>query len=492
MWQNTRGWLGNWRDQKIFLDTRSISIDTSNMSATEYRKAVMEAALVTYWDRKTATKKVGLYDCLKQLDSKLELTPEDKQPLYMMYKRHTALLATIISVSPHLQNKAKNEHDNFKTNSASPTVQQFWAAKEKGAQWKQCVDEYKFTIDRHVRREKTYLSSQHLRQLKDEDASKDDGDDDAGSDDNGDNVTEGKGEEFEDNEDSIMATSNEAPDHASELDNNTEFVERNEPENLGRTKRWILSSGTDVGQVLTTYRCNIPELQMCLNPVYWGILDLTGAHLETKELFSTADWNEMLKSFEDDVKMVQGETSNEVCLLFDEISEIARSRKDVVTAIDEITPQKIEAKHNITLSPQGKSCMVAVKRAVLTYAENLADIGDIVSESDFDNSFTNMLTKRFLDRTELRMDTGEICSWASAHRRNEGRSVTLRARVGQKCDFRGTFKHSINKLEAIIGLRSGGLPVAHQKKKIYRFCRPVHHNERRSPCILRFECKCFK
>ncbi|RUS28392.1 hypothetical protein BC938DRAFT_481932 [Jimgerdemannia flammicorona] len=84
-------------------------------------------------------------------------------------------------------------------------------------------------------------------------------------------------------------------------------------------------------------------------------------------------------------------------------------------AIDEITPQKIEAKHNITLNPQGKSCMVAVKRAVLTYlssprplsysAENLAYIEDIVSESAIDNSFTNMLTKRFLDRTELRMDT---------------------------------------------------------------------------------------
>src|ERR1044072_1699651 len=59
---------------------------------------------------------------------------------------------------------------------------------------------------------------------------------------------------------------------------------------------------------------------------------------------------------------------------------------------------------------------------------------------------------------------GEICSWASAQRRNEGRSITLRARVGQKCDFRGTSKHSINKLEAITGLRSGGLPEPHRKK----------------------------
>ena len=59
---------------------------------------------------------------------------------------------------------------------------------------------------------------------------------------------------------------------------------------------------------------------------------------------------------------------------------------------------------------------------------------------------------------------GEICSWASAQRRNEGRSITLRARVGQTCDFRGTLKPSINKLEAITGLRSGGLPEPHRKK----------------------------
>jgi len=41
--------------------------------------------------------------------------------------------------------------------------------------------------------------------------------------------------------------------------------------------------------------------------------------------------------------------------------------------------------------------------------------------------------------------------------------------VGQKCDFRGTLKHSINKLEAITGLRSGGLPEPHRKKNFSDF-----------------------
>ncbi len=59
---------------------------------------------------------------------------------------------------------------------------------------------------------------------------------------------------------------------------------------------------------------------------------------------------------------------------------------------------------------------------------------------------------------------GEICCWGSAQRRNDGHSVILRARVGQKCDFRGILKNSVDKLEAIVGLRSGGLPVAHQRK----------------------------
>ncbi|CAG8850293.1 9330_t:CDS:1, partial [Gigaspora margarita] len=44
----------------------------------------------------------------------------------------------------------------------------------------------------------------------------------------------------------------------------SKIVERHEPDTIGQTKRWILSSGTDVGQVLTTYRYQIPESQKCI------------------------------------------------------------------------------------------------------------------------------------------------------------------------------------------------------------------------------------
>ncbi|CAG8618305.1 12724_t:CDS:10 [Funneliformis mosseae] len=223
-------------------------------------------------------------------------------------------------------------------------------------------------------------------------------------------------------------------------DEDFKFVERHEPETIGRTKRWILSSGTDVGQVLTSYLYLIPESQKCVNPVYWGILDLTGTHSETKQLFSTEDWTEMLKSFEDEIETIEEDIPDVVYLFFDEIEQIIKNNEkseDIVTEIDGISSQKIEAKHEITLGEQDKAYMNEIKRAVLTYAENLADVDLPISETAFDNSFTNMLTRRFLDKTELKMDSGEICSWASARRRNE---------------------------EAITGLRSGGLPEPHRKK----------------------------
>ncbi|PKY61654.1 hypothetical protein RhiirA4_486930 [Rhizophagus irregularis] len=126
-------------------------------------------------------------------------------------------------------------------------------------------------------------------------------------------------------------------------DEDSKFVERHEPDTMGRTKRWILSSGTDVGQVLASYRCLIPESQKCMNPVYWGILDLTGTHPETKQLFSTEDWTEMLKSFEDEIETIEEDIPDVVCLFFDEIEQIIKNNEkseDIVTEIDRISSRK--------------------------------------------------------------------------------------------------------------------------------------------------------
>ncbi|CAG8501107.1 14815_t:CDS:2 [Acaulospora colombiana] len=98
--------------------------------------------------------------------------------------------------------------------------------------------------------------------------------------------------------------------------NKDEFVERREPDTIGRTKRWILSSGTDVGQIIK---------------------------------------------------------NNE-------------KSEDIVAEIDEISLRKIEAKYKITLGEQDKAYLIEIKRAVLTYAENLADVDLPISESALDNS----------------------------------------------------------------------------------------------------------
>ncbi|RUS14955.1 hypothetical protein BC937DRAFT_93102 [Endogone sp. FLAS-F59071] len=283
---------------------------------------------------------------------------------------------------------------------------------------------------------------------------------------------------------------NDAEKECAELseDNHPDntFVERLEAQNPSvHTRRWILPSGTDIGKVLTDYVQKIPDSQKCSNLAYWGILDLTEEHSETKALFSAEDWAEMVNQFNHDVKLSRAKVSEAMSQFFDEVHQacilsmlfslcdnILLIYSHIVLAIDRITPEVMEEKYGVTLSEDDQRDINAVKLAVMTYAnqdvtlsaENLGDVDLPISESSFDNSFPNMLTRRFLDRTELKMDVGEICCWASAARRNDGRSMVLRARVGQKCDFRGTLKNNIDNLEAIIGLRSGGLPPAHRKK----------------------------
>ncbi|CAG8641521.1 10133_t:CDS:2, partial [Paraglomus occultum] len=227
-----------------------------------------------------------------------------------------------------------------------------------------------------------------------------------------------------------------------------------------RRKSWILSSGTNVGDVLTEYKKTIPDKENFLNPAYWNILDLTGDHSETKCLFSEDDWTEMTASFEQEVKLTESEVSEGVLYFFDELEKA----DDILMAIEQISPELIENTYDINLSIKAREDVATIRRAIISYTENLRFVDLPVSEASFDNAFTNMLTKRFLDPEELKIDVGEIACWASAERRNVGRSILLRARIGQKCDLRALMKKSINNFECLIGLRSGGLPEAHRKK----------------------------
>lgn len=100
----------------------------------------------------------------------------------------------------------------------------------------------------------------------------------------------------------------------------------------------------------------------------------------------------MLKSFEDEIEVIEEDIPDAVYLFFDEIDEVTNDdrcilcsdfahvillypyqiiktdgkNEAIVTAIDGISLQELEAKHKITLSERDKAYMIEVKRAVLT------------------------------------------------------------------------------------------------------------------------------
>ncbi|PKY58704.1 hypothetical protein RhiirA4_480838 [Rhizophagus irregularis] len=261
--------------------------------------------------------------------------------------------------------------------------------------------------------------------------------------------------EKDEEEDEDNVTNNNANYAAKEnysennCDYSNDFIE-------SHTKCWLLSSGIDVLNVLLKYEKTVPKNQKCLNPICWDILDLTSTHPETKALYSPEDWIEMVNNFEQEVKLTQTDISNIMIHFFDEVNQIVKNNHDLTMEIDRLFLEVIEKKYNIILNIKEKANIFVLKCAIVTYIKNLKGTDLLVLESDFDNSFSNMFIKRFLDQDERKNLLG------FAQHQNESHSVILHARIGQKCDFRGILKNSIDKLEAIVGLRSSGLLTAYQ------------------------------
>ncbi|CAI2170855.1 13626_t:CDS:2, partial [Funneliformis geosporum] len=130
---------------------------------------------------------------------------------------------------------------------------------------------------------------------------------------------------------------------------------------------------------------------------------------------------------------------SEFIILSDTMDIIKNEDMKIIDEIDKLTPEIIEYNQNIKLINKDKKIVTTIRRTIITYAENLNGLKLPVSEFDFNNAFLNMLIKRFLDKQNLKMD-------------RLAKSVT--------------FGDSVNSLKAIIGLKSGGLPVAHHKKVI--------------------------
>jgi len=128
-------------------------------------------------------------------------------------------------------------------------VTRFWESKQE--------ESYRNTLDGHTQKEKMYLSSLHLTRLQDEDADEKDetADEDACIENDENEVFD-----LENNDDNNDSTNNQAFVPNEDI----QYVERGEPDAIYRTRRWILSSGTDVGQILSEYRQKIPESQKCM------------------------------------------------------------------------------------------------------------------------------------------------------------------------------------------------------------------------------------
>ncbi|CAJ0872257.1 14738_t:CDS:2 [Entrophospora sp. SA101] len=94
-----------------------------------------------------------------------------------------------------------------------------------------------------------------------------------------------------------------------------------------------------------------------------------------------------------------------------------------------------------------------------------------MSEGSFSNNFTNMMTRGVITYHQKFVydelsgffpdGKGEIQSLASAMIANLNKKLVDRSLIGQRCDFRIT----CDGFEAVIGLRSGGLPKACSSKR---------------------------
>ncbi|CAG8609649.1 18794_t:CDS:10 [Acaulospora morrowiae] len=226
-----------------------------------------------------------------------------------------------------------------------------------------------------------------------------------------------------------------------ELDeiNRNSSSEETEMEEGSIFDEWILSTGTNVSQVLEEF-----------NPIFFGILDLSGEDIEVKNLFTDDEWEEMKSDFNETAEFKEIKEKEKLYELFDRIQQALKNKSgDDITEIEKCI---IEGNPKIN----------AIRRLVQNYLYNLERLQPSTSEASFSNNFINMMSSGILTHDKKFIyDEGEIQSLASAMIANSTMYPTDKSLIGQKCDFRVTF----DRFEAVIGLRSGGLPEACKSKK---------------------------
>lgn len=81
--------------------------------SSEYRREFIKAGIVNYWNQKSISKNVGLFNCLQQIDTKLDLKLDEKQDVHATYFNHFSKLSKKESINKMLQNKVLAKNRNF-------------------------------------------------------------------------------------------------------------------------------------------------------------------------------------------------------------------------------------------------------------------------------------------------------------------------------------------------------------------------------------------
>ncbi|PKK73342.1 hypothetical protein RhiirC2_776160 [Rhizophagus irregularis] len=106
-----------------------------------------------------------------------------------------------------------------------------------------------------------------------------------------------------------------------------------------------------------------------------------------------------------DVTLIESDIPDIVIYFFNEVEKITKKENEnIVKEIERLSPEIIEKNNHVELTNEEKDIVDNIRRATITYAENLKRLELLISEGDFDNNFPNMLTKRFLEKQELKMD----------------------------------------------------------------------------------------
>ncbi|KAJ3159538.1 hypothetical protein HDU86_001547 [Geranomyces michiganensis] len=233
-----------------------------------------------------------------------------------------------------------------------------------------------------------------------------------------------------------------------------EFVE--ETEAVATPSRIPPVAPNNAGQIVNQSRLAVAEEDQPLSLLFLGIIDFD--RRDPLLDVTDAEWAEMKRDFYKNVKLTRVDEGLQqtVANVVEQIDTVIQ-QADVGRAIDEI--EKLSYR-----SPRVNS----IRRSIQQYAANVKRLGtrDVMSEYAFDNATNGHLVKTLIDPEEdrWRLEEGELQGIGSKIARTHRTAATDAVLAGQKLDLRLTLKDTDAQLEALICLRSGGLPKATTSK----------------------------